>query len=269
MKLLREHWKAISIAICFLIATHVLYRIPAPCYWLETDWEAGDLLTFVGTIVLGYVAYWQNKLANEQADKANETSDRLLRIGEDRYKLELRPFIMVDDYSAYIKNNCEILSNPDKTYIMVEKPAHDDDNVLCIEFSLMNTTNSYVSAKYASAEFLDIDNTWGHTGANQKDDIVRLNPGESKPYVLFAPPDELVKLISHKIKLRFILENRISERYAEYFHIIITSLTGNVYGCSPTGKWHISMFIQEYSINGFKKDKDGNSVEIQEDSHNG
>lgn len=241
-----------------LIITHVIFKIPAPFSWLEHVWGAGDLLTFVGTIVLGYVAYWQT-------NTANETSDRLLRIDEARYKLELRPFIMVADYSAYIKNNYSIITNPDKVYIMVDKPENDNDDVLCIEFTLLNTTNSYITAKYSSAEFSKAKK-WAHGLPNQKDDILRLLPNESKKLVLYAPPTEFQHLIAEKVKLRFILENRLGERYAEYFHIIIAALNGNVFGSSPTGKWHISMFIQEYSVKKFRVNEYGKQVEVQEES---
>jgi hypothetical protein len=245
-----------------LIIVHVLFKIPAPFPWLEHVWDAGDLIAFVGTIVLGYVAYWQT-------GNANETNDRLLKIEEARYKLDLRPFVMVSDYSAYIKNNFDIITNPDKTYIMVSNPDNDHDEVLCVEFSLLNTTNSYVSAKYSDAIFSDSDRKWAHCLPNQKDDIVRLQPSESKPLVLYAPPAEFTKLIGEKIKLRFILENRISERYAEYFYINIIALNGNIHGYSPTGIWYISMFVQEYSISRFEKDKEGKQVEIQEESTHG
>lgn len=248
--------------ISLLIIVHVLFSIPAPFPWLEHVWEAGDLITFIGTITLGYVAYWQTY-------KASKTEDRMLKIEETRYKLELRPFIMVVDYSAYIKNNLDIVRNPDKTYVMVEKPAKDTDDVLCIEFSLLNTTNSYVSARYSSANIVGSDKIWEHGVPNQKDDIIRLQPDENKPLVLVAPPNQFQNLISKTIKLRFILENRFSDRYAEYFHIIITALNGNLHGYSPQGNWYISMFIQEYSISRFDNDKNGALIEIQEDIHNG
>ncbi|MCL1806782.1 MAG: hypothetical protein FWG31_03665 [Oscillospiraceae bacterium] len=252
-------WLLLGVAL--LVIVHVLFKISTPFSLLEPAWGAGDLITFVGTITLGYVAYWQTY-------KANETEDRLLKIEENRYKLELRPFVVVANYFAYAKTQLDIIDNPDKTYVMVGKPEKDTDDVLCIELSLLNTTASYVSAKYENAEIIGSDDTWSHSLPNQKDEIIRLQSGETKPLVLYAPPKQFEDLKSEKIKLRFILENRFCDRYAEYFHIIIAALDGNLHGYSPKGNWYISMFIQEYSIYKFEY-KNGEITEEQEDAHNG
>ena len=68
--------------------------------------------------MLGYVACWQTKRANEQSDYANEISNRLLSIEESRDKLELSPFIMVTDFKAYAKIKCELINDPDQLYIL-------------------------------------------------------------------------------------------------------------------------------------------------------
>jgi len=238
-----------------LLITHILFKTPAPFPWLEHVWDAGDFLSFIGTMVLGYVAF-------TQANDANKINNRLLKIEETQYKLELLPFIMVSDYSAYIRNTSNIINNPDKTYIMVGKPDNDNDDVLCLEFSLLNTTNSYVTVKYSNAELSGSLINWVHSVINQKDDIIRLQPGVNKPLVLYAPPTEFKKLISEKITLRFILENRFGERYAEYFNIIILALRE-----IQQNNWYISMLVHEYSIKRFGNDKSGKEIEVQEDSH--
>lgn len=62
-------WAFSSVA--FLIITQVLFSIPAPIRFFDAAWEAGDIITFVGTIVLGFVAWRQNA--------------RLLKVEEDTY----------------------------------------------------------------------------------------------------------------------------------------------------------------------------------------
>jgi hypothetical protein len=244
--------------IVFLLITHILFTIPAPFSWLEHMWEAGDLITFVGTIVLGYVAYWQT-------NKANEVSDRLLRIEEARYKLELRPFIMITGYKAYAKNESDIIKNPDRTYISIAKRDKETDDVLCIEMELTNTTSSFITASFGGA-ITENEHNWGYALTNQERHIISIQPNGIGNIVFYAPWsffDEDFR--GSRIRLKFILENRLSKRYAERFTIIPTMLSCNTVGCSRDGKWFLSMFIQEYSICRFDKDKSGNIVEMEEE----
>lgn len=72
----------ICIIVIFLIGVQVLFSIPAPCKWLDVVWDAGDFISFVGTISLGLVAIYQTK-------NANEVSFRLLQIEEDRRRPQI------------------------------------------------------------------------------------------------------------------------------------------------------------------------------------
>ena len=69
-----------------MIVIHLLYKIHLNCYWIESEWESGEMLgyygsvlSFVGTIVLGYIAILQ-------AEKANRMNDELLEIEKNRIK---------------------------------------------------------------------------------------------------------------------------------------------------------------------------------------
>lgn len=65
-------WEAWIIACAaFLAITQILFRIPAPLHILDAAWEAGDLISFAGTMALGFVAWQQNT--------------RLLKVEEDTY----------------------------------------------------------------------------------------------------------------------------------------------------------------------------------------
>lgn len=66
----------------FLIFTQLIFSVPAPCSWLEAVWEAGDLLTFIGTVFLGAITIWQTQ-------KANITSQQLFELENFRLKTEL------------------------------------------------------------------------------------------------------------------------------------------------------------------------------------
>ena len=73
--------------IIFLVSVQVLFTIPAPCKWLDAVWEAGDLISLVGTLILGYIAMKQASEANERAEAANKISQRLMDLEFERYKL--------------------------------------------------------------------------------------------------------------------------------------------------------------------------------------
>ena len=58
-----------------MVAIQWLFCVPAPIRFLEAKWEAGDMLTFVGTALLGWLAIWKNeelKTENEKSQKRLE-----------------------------------------------------------------------------------------------------------------------------------------------------------------------------------------------------
>ena len=61
----------------FALIIHVLFSFTAPCDFLEHEWEAGDILTYVSTIALGVLAVWQNQKFKEENDKAQTRLEKL------------------------------------------------------------------------------------------------------------------------------------------------------------------------------------------------
>lgn len=62
-----------------IIVTHILFKIKTGCGWIIAEWEAGDILgycgdilSFLGTIILGYVAICQTQKANDISEKLME-----------------------------------------------------------------------------------------------------------------------------------------------------------------------------------------------------
>lgn len=77
-KYLDKWWFWLIVCIVFLVAVQVMFSILAPCKWLEAAWEAGDLITFVGTVSLGFVAWKQSQMANS-------VSKELIKLQSDEY----------------------------------------------------------------------------------------------------------------------------------------------------------------------------------------
>ena len=55
-----------------IVIIHILFKWKSNCYWIEAEWNAGDalgyfgdVLSFVGTVVLGYIAVKQTERANK------------------------------------------------------------------------------------------------------------------------------------------------------------------------------------------------------------
>lgn len=72
----------IFIIIIFLIGVQIVFSIPAPCKWLAAVWDAGDFISFVGTMALGLIAVYQTK-------NANELSYRMLQVEEEKRRPQI------------------------------------------------------------------------------------------------------------------------------------------------------------------------------------
>lgn len=83
---MRTLFMLIAIILLPIIVLHLLFKIRTDCYWIQADWQSGDVLgyfgdvlSFIGTIILGYIAIIQ-------AEKANQLSNELLKIEKNRIK---------------------------------------------------------------------------------------------------------------------------------------------------------------------------------------
>lgn len=67
----------IILSTIFALIIHVLFSIAAPCDFLEGEWGAGEILTYVSTIALGILAVWQNQKFKEENDAAQTRMENL------------------------------------------------------------------------------------------------------------------------------------------------------------------------------------------------
>lgn len=94
----------IAVIILPVLIVHILYKFKSNCYWLVTEWNPGELLlyfgnvlTFIGTVVLGYVAVIQT-------ERANQMNRELLKIEKNKIKpcLEISA---PQQYKIYLGND--------------------------------------------------------------------------------------------------------------------------------------------------------------------
>ena len=209
--------KALLVALLFIIG------IPLIINWLymqnkgfQTVWNGEDVLAFYGailgaggTIVLGVVAWKQN--------------DRLLRLEETKYTLEVQPLVILADWS--VKAFYDFFQSDERgetIWVSSSNEAKSDNGVesQVINLQLVNSTNSFMTV-----EFLQVKNcisglplNWQKTYINKTNHKLRLKAGEEGSLALFLPLQEFEDAISNgALRFSLILENRFGVKYIEEF----------------------------------------------------
>lgn len=262
----KKHKKAIIICTIIgffapLIIVHLLFKWYSGIDFLVAEWGAGDLLgyigtalTFIGTIVLSIFAL----LAS---NKANALSEKVIEMEKDRYRLELRPFVLVSNWEAYEINSKELVDDPKEKYIQIG--MYKTEKTLGLVLELTNTTQSCITVQYNRGIVRNPDLCWGNVAVNQENLKMTLAPGDTDKFIFYASPEFMEKQISQRVTVELTLENRFAKRYKETFVIIITSLSDKV--SQNPGKWYCHLFAQEYTIGRLEKDENGDPVCINEE----
>lgn len=123
---LTKLWFWVVVTAIFLVVVQVLFRIEAPCKWLDAVWEAGDLISLVGTLVLGYVAVLQTQRANDMADDANTTSRKLIEL----QKAEYTPVVTIKEFAGITKHTLDHAKSEPRSEIFVHEMRCSDGEVL-------------------------------------------------------------------------------------------------------------------------------------------
>jgi len=153
MKWARNHKKImITLAVAFIIlpivCIHVLFKIPSLGWLFDPEWQAGDVLgyfgdvlSFVGTIILGVVAV-------AQTERANKINEELLKIEKNR----LKPYLEISSSQLY-----KIYLNED-----IEKKLNliDAQNDMIVEMLYTKMPRTGMITKSALLE-LDVSNIGG------------------------------------------------------------------------------------------------------------
>ncbi len=73
-----KFWKWLLWSALFALGIHCLFKIPAPLPFFEHVWGAGDILSYISTILLAWIAYWQNQRYKDEADKHQQEQEAIL-----------------------------------------------------------------------------------------------------------------------------------------------------------------------------------------------
>ncbi len=216
-----------------------------------------EWVTVISTIVLSGVAVWQTRASNTMAEQANEVSQKLLNLENNRYKLEIRPFFMIVDWKAGYKDYEELYEKPKAVNIQVE--YYDGGIALALTFKLKNTTQSYITIEYSDAHSDDNTIQWGNCIANQPNSVIYLAEGADDDITFYADEKILRKCENKRMILEFILQNRFAERYIEQIVISIEWLTDEF--PHEEGEFCFSVKPQKYKIGRFS---DSHNIEWED-----
>lgn len=213
---------AVIAIIVGLVVFNILFLKPAPFWWLEATWSSGDFLTFLGTVTLGAVSIYQTKMAMEQSRKANEISDQLLEIESERYKLQIRPFVMISNIKICDFQKDEITDESSERFVKIVEDGVEERSLLKMVLTLQNTTEAFVNV---SLESFFVDNVQQTTSPyNTFGTKLQLLPRTSGEISFFAREEYFKKLCKRKLRWNFILQNRFSEEYVASIETRIFSL---------------------------------------------
>lgn len=252
IKFFKSHQKAILLAIAFfLLAVPVvvwfIYYLGHRYGGVYTDISADGMLGYIIGIISAVASVIVSIIAIKQTSQANAMSEKLMKLEESKYNLELRPFVLVSGWSAFGKKLCEIVNCRDKVYICAENT--NADTISCLSITLTNTTQSFLTIQHKGAFDHDSKSFWENGGSLVSAKSAPLPAGESQEIIYYASDFFFNKAISHKISFEFILKNRFSESYIESIDIILAYYPDAfVQGFSSDEPWDVSLIPQNYVI---------------------
>lgn len=130
-----------------LIIIHVLFKWKSRIYWIEAEWNAGDLLAYVGnilvllgTLFLGYITLLLN-------DKAIKQNDKLIKMQHNTEKA-IAVFKQSKPLVLFYKNDDPILPqrlDKDGIDINLDYITDDTRDIMIMEVYLSNITNNVIT----------------------------------------------------------------------------------------------------------------------------
>lgn len=207
----------------------------------KTVWNGADVLSFygaaigaVGTVVLGVISWNQN--------------NRLLRLEEDNYTLEIRPFVMLTNITAKFENAFVSLEK-----VNISLSSGPNDTKLFLE--LTNTTNSLITVEYINVKYKNGEKnsklSKSYIGSGTRKLVLSQN---ERGTICFLGDFELFKEVFSKgiIEFEFLLENRFGKKYIETFETAITIMRQTVKGpidvIFRTGRYKIDELSDDEKI---------------------
>ena len=199
----------------------------------------GDYLSFLGTLILGAITVFQTK-------KANDISDRLLHIEENRDRQEETPFVVVCNWMAVPKEKNEIIYSPQMLYVGVDE---ETNKYICLQLEFVNTSRTYVQLEYSAVHFSNQKLKWKHEYTSTSNTKLHILPHDTAEINFYASEKFWGKFINEKMVMEFILINGLGKRYKETFQLLILEMKKYDEKIFPKTKgWYLLCEITHYQI---------------------
>ena len=148
-----------------LIVVHLLFKWYCGIEFFVAEWDAGDLLGYIGTMLSFAGTIVLSVLALQASEKANALSKRVIEQEEDRYRLEMRPFVLVSNWKAYGIEAEQLVDDPQAKYIQIGE--YKSGKAVGLALELTNTTQSCITVQYSGGTARCPDKSWGNAAVNQ------------------------------------------------------------------------------------------------------
>lgn len=215
-------------------------------------------ISAVATIYLAGVAYRQTERANTMAkelteksnhaaEKANELSERVTQLEEYRYKMEVRPYILITNWEVKKGKPAEFEDKKDVMSYQVGPYSADDGVSIILE--AINTTPYFEIVQYSCAETITCEREspkWEFSVNNRNNLAIGIPAGEYKKICFNANRNFFSNFNGHAVKMQFILTNRFGDRFNESVELWITTLNWENEFCM--------IQPQNYKVQAYSKD---------------
>lgn len=183
--------------------------------------------------------------ANELTKQANETSDRVLKLEEEQFKMEIRPFFLVTDWGVCKTVPAEFEDKHRTIAYQVGTDTDRTDNRVVLILELTNTTQSYEMVRYSNA-ISSNGKRWGLCVSDRNGISLGIPAGESRKFCFYSDESFFSDIEGKTVSFEFVLENRFDERYKESFDLVVIRFNWERKDCNISP--------QKYEIQAFTKD---------------
>ena len=196
------------------VIVFLIMMILCPCIvhlcspYVNSEITADGILTYMSAAVTAICTIILSLIALAVSQKANDISDRMLKIEERRVMLEDRPFALITDWTVSEEMVYDIICNQNIIAYDIDA-CKEDEKVYVLKLVITNTTLSYETVAY----FGGLSENYAIENKDQRK--VYLAPGTSADILLYMHKQKLYSLIDNEQEIEFLLENRFSIRYKE------------------------------------------------------
>lgn len=177
--------------------------------------------------------------------QANETSDRVLKLEEEQFKMEIRPFFLVTDWGVCKTVPAEFEDKHRTIAYQVGTDTDRTDNRVVLILELTNTTQSYEMVRYSNA-ISSNGKRWGLCVSDRNGISLGIPAGESRKFCFYSDESFFSDIEGKTVSFEFVLENRFDERYKESFDLVVIRFNWERKDCNISP--------QKYEIQAFTKD---------------